>query len=623
MTSSGNSWFRALALPGFLTVFAALFFRLPYLFPVSPSVSASYIYQFNNRVALLVFLAGATLLGFLFPWPPPESEIKDSSVSRTTGLAAVAGTVAFGAFLHWISVPQGLTGEASYFLSRFSEAVAGHTIYRDFEFAYGPLWLYLPLWTGELLHLSLISGYLLFWLFNWAIGIWLLYIVVNAIKIPSSYRTSIFLIFAASMAPWLWSQGVNYTPVRPLLAGALAMVVWTIYRRGAPQLAVAAVAAVSAAVATGVSPEYGLAFMLGTLLFFAFCVKGPIAGHRLSLAAMAVCFLAIVVWGAKAGIYTTLRVFSSGGYNFPILPHPAILCMLALFLIAVSVASRAMRSGQTETLWMYLLCVCFFSLPSSFGRADPGHMQTGAFFAPIIAALALSRYRRAWTLVATVFVFCFVAAPLASLAAPVSGETMLRVLDPSRRSELPHRAAVSILHWLHADRQREALESQAASYFAGQTTIPDLPHGAIVEAPWGMTRRGFPDQSGAVDYGYFFGLENVILPAQVDAIVHWLQAHPERELVIPPIENQWPISPVHCYSYTEGENPRFNTFYGLPWASPKRQMQVIFPLCDYILTHYAPDQTPSGKALSLWRAVAPASSGVASTGAVHSPLSSK
>ena len=52
---SYKAWRKPLALVAFLIVFAAAFFRIPYHFPVTPSQSDSYLYQFNNRVAVIIF----------------------------------------------------------------------------------------------------------------------------------------------------------------------------------------------------------------------------------------------------------------------------------------------------------------------------------------------------------------------------------------------------------------------------------------------------------------------------------------------------------------------------------------------------------------------------------------
>jgi hypothetical protein len=400
------------------------------------------------------------------------------------------------------------------------------------------------------------------------------------------------------------------------------MLVYALHQRRHSPAVVVSVAVVCAAIATGVSPEHGIAFMIGTTLFFVLCVKTRPVGFWPSIAGMGLCFLAIVAIAERVGIYTTLHTFSSGGDNLPILPLPGVICVLALFLVAACVAYRAFQLKQTESLSIYLLCICLFGLPSCFGRADPGHMQIGAFSALIIAVLALSRYPRVLLFAAIPFLYWDATPQLCNEFTPICRQVMYRIFDPSQRSGLPFRYSVRILHRLHCDPERKILEAKAARYFNNQRPIPELPDGTIINAPWGMTRNVFDDQSGKVDYGYFFGLQCMFLPSQVDSIIHWLQAHPERKLLIPKAEHLWPFSPLRCYAYDEGDSPEFSYLYGLHWASPKRQMQVVFPLCDYVKAHYEPDQVPFSNTMDLWHPIAAARPAGAVSTQDATPLSS-
>jgi len=596
-SSASKARLRGLALTAFLIGFAVVFFRLPYYFPVSPLVSASYIFQYNNRVAVLIFLAGAAAFAILFRGLSLEPATKDSRVSRISALIAIALCVALGLLFYGISSPDGLHGEAAYFYGRLSQLAAGRTIYRDFEFAYGPLLLYLPFWTVKLIHLSLIEGYILFWLVDWAIGIWILYRLVNAIEIPSPYRTVIFFLFVLDFTQALWQMGINYAPIRTLLSGGLAMLVFAAHKRRYPPAIVAGVSVLCALLVAAVSPEHGIAFMLGTGLFFGLCVRERPVGFWPSIAAMGLCFLAIFALSERMGVYTTLHAFSSGGYNYPILPYPGLLCVMGLYLVAACVAYLAWRRKQIDSLTIYLLCICMFGLPACFGRADSGHMQIGAFSALIIAALALSRYPRVLFLVAVAFLYWDATPQFPDQYGPVREAIERRIFDPSQHSALPYRSTVLILHLLHRDAHKDSIESKVEQYYSGKTAIPDLPNGIIVNAPLGFMRNAYVDTSGKVDYGYFFILTDVILPSQVDSIVRWLEVHPERSLIL---SRDWPKG---CYSFMDANDPSFRTWYGFHWASPKRRMQVVFPLCDFILSHYAQDEIPFSYDARLWHPI--------------------
>jgi hypothetical protein len=595
--------FRIFALATYLGFFLAAFFRLPYYFPVSPSVSVSYVYQYSNRVALIIFLIGMAGFAILFRGLSLEPATKDSRISRLTASLAVVACTALGFWDYWISNGQGSIPyygtELYYFYDRLTQLAAGSAIYRGFEFAYGPLLLYIPFWAGKLFHLSLLHGYILFWLATWPVGIWILFRLVNAIEIPSSYRTAIFLIFTLDFMEEIQCMGLNYTPFRGLLTGGLAMLVYSAYRRHSQLPKIVCMAVVSAAIATGISPEHGIAFMLGTTLFFTLCVKTRPTGFWPAIVSMALCFMAIVAVSMRMGIYTTLSTFSSGGYNFPILPTPLVLFVLALFLIAACVIYLGFQRKQTESLTFYLLCICLFFLPSGFGRADAWHILNAVVFALIIATLALSRYLKALFVVLLIF------------AAP----PLLQVIGPAAAQATPavfYRSTERALHLLHCDKVSRALDAKVKQHFVkveaehqqSLLTDPPFEDGPIVNAPWGTRWHNMEAPPMKVDSGFFSGAENVISPAQVDSIILWLQAHPDRKLLLPKDEHIWPLSPQRCYGFDEGESPIYSTLYGHHWASAKRQMQIIFPLCDYVRSHYAPDPIPFSDQMDLWHPIA-------------------
>src|ERR1035441_3664283 len=62
-----SGWQIALA----LLAIAGAVFGLPYLIPVSPTVSLSYAAGFNNHAAVVFFILGSLLFAFLLP-PRPD-----------------------------------------------------------------------------------------------------------------------------------------------------------------------------------------------------------------------------------------------------------------------------------------------------------------------------------------------------------------------------------------------------------------------------------------------------------------------------------------------------------------------------------------------------------------------
>src|SRR5579872_1264498 len=93
---------RPLASVSFLILFAFAFFRIPYNFAVSPSQSDSYLYQFNNRVAVIIFLIGAAAFAILSRGMSLQPATKDSRVSRLSALIGTLLCVGTGWF-YWRS----------------------------------------------------------------------------------------------------------------------------------------------------------------------------------------------------------------------------------------------------------------------------------------------------------------------------------------------------------------------------------------------------------------------------------------------------------------------------------------------------------------------------------------
>lgn len=581
MNSSDSTRRNPYAVGLFLLAFLAAFFRAPFLFPVKPTVSSSYVYQFNNRAATLIFIAGVIAFAIWSRGLGLKPAQRDSRISaRLCALVVLAGLTLAGFFI-WVIWPFGLHGEAVYFFGRLAQLDAGKMPYRDFEFAYGPLLLYPPLWISRLFHRSLVAGYFAWWMFNWALGICILRWIINAIELPSPYRRSIFLIASFAFAVPLWALGVNYAPLRSLVSGGLAVLVFKACQRDVRPFTLAALALFSAALDSAISPEHGLAFMAGTALYFAIVGwnrRSVLVALFWSLPGFGI----VVALTAKFGVYTTLRAFSAGAYNLPVMPTQDVLCVLALYVVAACAAYYAWRSGQRQTALVYLLCVSLCGLPTCFGRADSGHMQLGAYPAILIGALFLGRYRRVSWVAAVLFIYFVYGNYARNQLGDIRPAVKRRIFAAEGGEPQLRQFAVTMAHRLHQDGAI-ANTNEWVVYMTRLEFQQQSPHmERIADAPLGLTSNGFADRSGKIDYGYFQGLQDDVTSIQLASVIRWLQSHPERPLVLP-------VGAARdCYHYPEGENRNFESIYGIPWARPRRRMDIFDPLCDYIATHYAP-----------------------------------
>src|SRR5437762_5325720 len=99
----------------------------------------------------------------------------------------------------------------------------GHGLipYRDFEFTYGPLMIYLPYWVGRIFGLSPEAGYgLSVWMVSVA-GNFILWAVIRLARAGRWAKLAAFLC----LATWYqFSASAQYTPFRYVVGfGALAM----------------------------------------------------------------------------------------------------------------------------------------------------------------------------------------------------------------------------------------------------------------------------------------------------------------------------------------------------------------------------------------------------------------
>ena len=261
----------------------SLIFVLPYFVPVAPAFSESFLFGFNNRVALGLLLALIALLALL-SWRglvhcPSLSQTPSPAVSpasgNTPGLVSLAVTLAIAAILSAVlfallRAGNG-TGDAIYFLDRIGLLAQGLHPFRDFEFVYGPLQLYAPWLTARLLHLSLTDAYGLIWGLSTLLGITALWYAIRWLDLPSQGKSATFLILATILGSELLSFGLNYNPLRYTLPIACLLFVDRLDRSGSSSLVTSRstllAAITSAILLIGLSPEIGVTFCIAILCF--------------------------------------------------------------------------------------------------------------------------------------------------------------------------------------------------------------------------------------------------------------------------------------------------------------------------------------------------------------------
>ncbi len=576
---------------------AAVFF-LPYSVPVAPAVSDSYVFGFSNRAALLLFLAFVTVFAY---WSgglglvvrEPEDQQIDPPMSRRIGLTAVGITAAV-TLAFWAAYRSvGAINEGAYLLDRLQHLAAGETMYRDFEFLYGPTMLYLPLSLGRLLHLSLVDAYYLAWVLAWVGGIGMLWLTVAWACGTSAHKNGIFLLAYLGFIFSCVSLGLNYTPLRFVGGSFFAVLSWRVLERRRSVLLGVVTALAGGAWVLFYSPEQGIAFLLGTVAFFVLFVDRSLHGYWFCLGLLLVGKGLLFFALSRTGVLHYMGAMASGGYNLPLLPSLNTLLTLTLLLAAACVLMNSLRLRKRGGPLEYLILISLFALPAAFGRCDPGHMfmnTLGAF----IAAWTVLSYRAgagrwmAWSYVASALFLPlalyqqnnFVMFPIkVALLSPANPHPEVRRVSTGVLERLlgQGRAAASLAKWAKAYPV-----SQASDVFSAEPLL----------APLGYPSTLLPTAGLAITNGRYRGLGGVMAPYEVREKIAELRGHPEQLLLFMP-DARCSASAGGMLSKedlaAQDHAARRELLLNLqPFYLPhvRHQDALYEPVCAYILAHY-------------------------------------
>lgn len=245
---------------------------LPYKVPVARVYSVSYVFGYNNRIAVLLTAVGVILLALFGPELPlrftPGKALTASTVRKAL---VIAGGLT--ALLHLLTRRLDGVLESIYLIDRVKLLKEGRIPYKQFEYAYGASFLYGPACIARWFHLSLGDGYGIFWVALVLLGTYLLYRCIVWVDLRNGAQRSIFLLFWAFSVLNLFTFGITYSLFRYVLPCFLALV---LYRKLAgterSQIAALLLPAPMYALLVLVSPELAVAFAVGMSAFY--CASG-------------------------------------------------------------------------------------------------------------------------------------------------------------------------------------------------------------------------------------------------------------------------------------------------------------------------------------------------------------
>lgn len=385
----------------------ALIFVLPWFVPAHRSASDSWLFGFNNAFAILgvgaVFVA-LTLPGLL---GRPTIFHSDAVVAASRGvirsdrapgfrvpaivLAVVAAAVGLA---FWAATASSYFGESSSFLGAIDLVLMGKHVYSDFQWPYGPLFIYGPIaisaFTGGSIRID--AAYVLSVAAEAAAGIFFLAALVRRLDVPRRFGLALFVL--VGIAGLNLTMGENYTHFR--FALPFAAFVYVDRRALAAanandRASLLTIIALLAGAAALVSPEIALVTAFGlAALSVGYARNGMrwmLAGAPLALLSPA----AVAALCSKDYFFLAIA-FGGGGYSFPVLPNAHLLFFVASALFAVPLlALRGVSRDADGPLCLALAVASTLFVAPALGRCDPGHVYWNGIVVFVVSAALLVR----------------------------------------------------------------------------------------------------------------------------------------------------------------------------------------------------------------------------------------
>jgi hypothetical protein len=539
----------------------AAIFYLPLLVRQPPTTSVSFVFGYNNRVGVILVLL---LVAIGSVWTkglnlqPCTTGVSEPLPTKTL-IQSLSWVLTGCLTMYWFAGRFGGFGESTYFIDR-AWLVSQHEIpHVDFEWAYGPYFLYGPILLQHLLPINIVHAYYLFWILNFLLGTVLLFAVVNMIDYPSDSRRSIFLLIYGSIYIDILCMGANYTFLRYTCPLFFILVVHKLLNSdNARSRVYAALLSVAfTVILLLVSSEIAVAHAFACVCIFLLMVPLQSGRNLAPFAGMLLAFAVVFGVALKLHMLDMIKTNGTGADSFPIALAPHIL----LFIAAVFVcACYVIRRFSEQFVRDNTICLIAFSIPmlaAAFGRCDPGHVSTNGEGVFLASMFYVSNYKKIWKWYKMAFVITIIVLP--SYAGMV-------IYFPLIARAL-----------LTSPRETISLSSLYPSW-----------HGTFL-APFGYRPNGIGSYlSTQVDYGRYEGLENANTMEALREKLAEIKDHPEKALLLPNhFENNCPVD-------VPSDQRVMSLLFAFPYYGKAVHLEALRqPICDYIQANYNMERTPT------------------------------
>jgi len=584
----------------------AAIFYLPYLVPIEPTASLSYVFGYNNRAGvdllLLLVAVGAVWtkglnLQFMARAGSPPVPIKTLAASLIAMLAGCTCVYAFaGRF--------GGFGESGYEIDHIWFASQGRVPYVDFELAYGPGFLYAPLLLQRLLHLQLLQAYYLLWGLSCLVGTWMLYTVVNMVDYPTDSKKWIFLLlYCSGYVSSVLGMGSHSTLLRFTCPLFFILVVQKFLQRDSLRWKL-----FSLVLATGftivllsISPEIAVAhaFACTFVLLLSLPSRG---GNSIALVAGWLVVLSATFWAAlKLHLLDTFKANGKGADSLPIAFAPHFLLFFAALFVCSCYLYRRFSARRINDNTIGLILFAVPMVAAALGRCDPFHVVLDGLGIFLASMFYVSSNRAAWKLSRMAYIAFLVLLPALTYVrfslpsmAKVGLNTLSESTDNSRIGVALGYLGKTYIAWFGDPARQARWEADLANArrFAAPKTIDFTSiypswHGDFL-APFGYDPNGIGTYlSDRVSFGHYDGFTNAYTVAAVHEKIAEMKDHPQQALLLPD------YFPIFCKVDVPASRQMISLLFAFPYlARPANPESIRRPICDYVVSQYRLVQAP-------------------------------
>jgi len=606
----------------FLIAVAAILY-VPYFVPQKPSASYSWLFGFNNRVAVLLTLLFAAAAAI---WAPADLFRLDAGGSReplprwTLWLTLVLVACVCGGMYLLIG---GLPGwnEAPFSIHRAWLLSQGKRPYVDFQWTFGIAQIAVPLLLHRLFSLSFAHAEYLYFVLTAFAGVTFLYATIARIDYPARHVKTMYLLLFAATLPGLLSAGTQYTLLRYTAPLFCSLWVFDEGRKAHTHVAwmrVIGFAWIAAVVLFLISPEAAAAFVFSAIiLLFPRRLQGWPRPSAWQYAILATGLLAICVTALRLHALDT-ALSDSAAEAFPVVLSAFSVFFFWQIALCSVLGYRFWRGRQPVNNTVALVVPCILLLTAAMGRADPGHLFSNTIGLAIASFAYTSTSKWLWRgyLTAFVLLWIIVTSPFAvKVALLAAREDVIETAPQTGLPGLVHPAVVALIYRVFdrlppatRAKQTQLLERYAAyplprhidfaAVYPGVAMGPD----GILEAPFGYGPYSTNSSyylSTQIDYGFYKGQETAHSVSAIQRHIDELKAHPGRDLLLPADT----IGTCRYFDVAGAQKDLSSLNLSRYRARAAHVDNPTWSLCDYIQTHYtlAAAAAPRNWDYELWQ----------------------